>query len=166
MSEDQGGVSRPVPPLKRWVQPGVLVVALVCAVIAPRALTLTGLELTAPLEFPDAICHLYNVDLLHKVASARAADQQDPFFAEHPEQSTPQNPAALARLIKGGVSLRPFTEDVMVEAKRAAFEIYEEQAQEPGYRKIYEEWKRFRTESYRWFATAELAYASFAFPRD
>ena len=77
-----------------------------------------------------------------------------------------KNPAALARLIEAGVVLRPFGEDIMTGAKTAAFEIYAEQAAEPSYRKVYEHWSRFRTESFRWFATAELAYSAFAFPRD
>jgi len=71
-----------------------MLAALGCAVLLPRAVALRGLDLTAPLEFPDAICHLYNVDLLHKVSSG--AGQEDPFLLAHPEHAVPQNPAALA----------------------------------------------------------------------
>jgi TRAP-type mannitol/chloroaromatic compound transport system substrate-binding protein len=75
-----------------------------------------------------------------------------------------KNPAALARLVDRGVLLRPFSPDILDAARRAAEAIYEEQAAaDPGYRKVYEAWKKSRTELNRWFGTAELAYASYAF---
>ncbi len=77
------------------------------------------------------------------------------------------NPAALTRLLGHGVQLRRFTDDVMVEAQKVAFAIMEERAgQDAMYRKVFEHWKSFRTESFRWFNTAELAYQSFAFARE
>lgn len=77
-----------------------------------------------------------------------------------------QNPAALTRLLKHDVKLRRFSDDVMIEAEKIAFEIMEERAgKDAMYRKVYEQWKAFRTESFRWFNTAELAFQSFAFPR-
>lgn len=77
-----------------------------------------------------------------------------------------KNPPALQRLIKAGVKLRPFSDDIMEAAYLASFELYEEQAAaDPAYRKIYEAWKRARSDSYRWFNTAEQAYARFAFGR-
>ena len=77
------------------------------------------------------------------------------------------NPAALTRLLGHGVQLRRFTDDVMAEAQKVAFELMEERADKDAlYRKVFEHWKSFRTESFRWFNTAELAYQSFAFPRE
>lgn len=74
------------------------------------------------------------------------------------------NPPALQRLIGAGVQLRPFHQEIMAAAHRTSFELYEEQAAaDPGYRKVYEAWKKFRTESNAWFATAEQEYAQFAF---
>ena len=76
------------------------------------------------------------------------------------------NPQALERLLAAGVQLHHFPEDIMEAAHRTAFGLYEEQAAaDSGYRKIYEAWKTFRRTSYRWFDTAERAYADFAFPR-
>lgn len=76
------------------------------------------------------------------------------------------NPPALERLLRGGVQLRRFSDDVLTAAHRAAFGLYEEQAaKDPGYRKVYEAWKAWRVLSYRWFGTAERAFADFAFPR-
>jgi TRAP-type mannitol/chloroaromatic compound transport system substrate-binding protein len=33
-----------------------------------------------------------------------------------------------------------------------------------GYRKVYDAWRKMRADSFRWFSTSELAYASYAFP--
>ncbi|MEE9282132.1 MAG: TRAP transporter substrate-binding protein [Myxococcota bacterium] len=75
-----------------------------------------------------------------------------------------RNPPAMTRLRASGVEWRPFTDDVMVAAQRESVALLEENANaDPAYRKIYEEWKRFRTESFAWFGSAELAYAAFAF---
>jgi TRAP-type mannitol/chloroaromatic compound transport system substrate-binding protein len=76
------------------------------------------------------------------------------------------NPAAWDRLLAAGVQARPFPRDVMESARRVTTELIEEQAAaDAAYRKIYDAWKKFRDESYRWFGSAELAYEEFAFPR-
>ena len=76
-----------------------------------------------------------------------------------------QNPAALTRLLAEGVEIRPFSDDLLAAAQRTSLEMLEEQAAaDPSYRKVYEAWKKARSDAYRWFATAELAYANFAFP--
>jgi len=75
-----------------------------------------------------------------------------------------KNPAALERLIGHGVILRPFSQDLMKAAKETSEAMLEEQAdQDPTYRKVYDSWSKARKESFRWFGTAELAYAQFAF---
>lgn len=77
-----------------------------------------------------------------------------------------ENPAALARLVEGGVQLRPFAQDIMEAAQTQAEAILEQEASEdPTYRKIYDSWKAMRSSSYEWFSRAEMAYASFAFGR-
>jgi len=76
-----------------------------------------------------------------------------------------QNPAALERLVAGGVQLRRFSEDIMKAAHTQAMAILEENAAaDATYRKVYDQWKRFRDNSFRWFGTSEQAYAAFAFP--
>ena len=75
-----------------------------------------------------------------------------------------RNPAALVRLLEAGVEMRAFSDDLMRAAREISFEMLEEQATaDPTYRKIYDSWKKARSEAYRWFGTAELAYARFAF---
>ncbi len=77
-----------------------------------------------------------------------------------------QNPAALRRLLAQGTKLRKYPNDVLREAEKQAFEMYEELAsQDKTFREIFEGWKKFREETYRWHATAELSYAQFAFPK-
>jgi len=75
-----------------------------------------------------------------------------------------KNPAALARLVADGVSLLPFSKEIMDAARETAFDIMEEEAaKSASYRKIFDLWKKARTEAFEWFGTAELAYASYAF---
>lgn len=77
-----------------------------------------------------------------------------------------RNPEALTRLLRQGVDLRAFPQDVMEASYRESVALVEEQAAASAqYRAIYDEWKRFRMESFRWFSTSDQAYESFAFPR-
>lgn len=74
------------------------------------------------------------------------------------------NSQALARLVEGGTQLRRFSDSIMEASRRAATELAEENAaRDATYRRVYEHWKAFRESSFRWFATAELAYQNFAF---
>jgi TRAP-type mannitol/chloroaromatic compound transport system substrate-binding protein len=74
-----------------------------------------------------------------------------------------RNPEALRRLIDGGVQLRRFSPEIMQAAQRTAFAIMEENAtRDATYRKVYDTWKQFRENSFRWFGTAEQAYWEFA----
>lgn len=75
-----------------------------------------------------------------------------------------KNPLALARLVQHGVKLRPFPKDVMTAAYKAVFEMYEEEARKnPTFKKIYNEWLKFRKTQYQWFRLAEGTFANFAY---
>ena len=75
-----------------------------------------------------------------------------------------QNPQALERLLAAGVQTRPFAQEILTQAHTNAVQMYEELANtDPEYRKIYTEWKKARDASFRWFGTAESAYAQFSF---
>ncbi len=75
-----------------------------------------------------------------------------------------RNPPALAQLLAQGVEVRPFADDMLRAAANISRELLEEQAQaDAAYNKVYTAWKKARQEAYHWFATAELAYARFAF---
>ena len=75
-----------------------------------------------------------------------------------------RNPGALREIEAAGVELRPFSDDVMAAAKQASTEVLEDLAsKDPAYRAVYEVWSKARAEQFRWFGTAELAYAKHAF---
>ncbi len=75
-----------------------------------------------------------------------------------------KNPPALQRLLAGGTQLRPFSDEIMSLARTTIGEILEENAAaDAQYRQVYDHWRSFKEASYRWFGTAELRYAGFAF---
>ena len=77
-----------------------------------------------------------------------------------------KNPAALERLLEQGTDLRRFPDDVMRRAQEVTTQLLEDEAAgNDQYRTIYEAYKKVREDQYRWFGTAEMAYADFAFPR-
>jgi TRAP-type mannitol/chloroaromatic compound transport system substrate-binding protein len=74
------------------------------------------------------------------------------------------NPPAFRRLVEAGVTMRPFSDDLMAAARDASRQLLEDEAaQDPRYRKVFEHWDAARRASFEWFATAELAYQRFAF---
>jgi len=74
-----------------------------------------------------------------------------------------ENPRALQRLLQKGVTLRPFSDDILSEAREASRALVDDEAAaDPTYRKIRDHWRAFATESTRWLGTNELAYAAFA----
>ncbi|MFE1602468.1 TRAP transporter substrate-binding protein [Methylobacterium sp. ID0610] len=73
-----------------------------------------------------------------------------------------RNPGALRRLVGGGAQLKPFPQDVMEAALKAANEIYTEiSAKNPDFKRLYESLKSFRNEEYLWFQVAEYTYDNF-----
>jgi TRAP-type mannitol/chloroaromatic compound transport system substrate-binding protein len=72
------------------------------------------------------------------------------------------NPAALRRLIAGGAVLRRFPTPVMEASLKAANELYAETSiKNPNFKKVYEEWAKFRDEENLWFRVAEGSFDSF-----
>jgi TRAP-type mannitol/chloroaromatic compound transport system substrate-binding protein len=75
-----------------------------------------------------------------------------------------RNPAAMERLIGQGVETRPFAQEIMDRSFEAAAQILEDtSSKDPSYAKIYEPWKKARSQAFSWFNTAETAYSNFAF---
>ena len=73
-----------------------------------------------------------------------------------------RNPAALERLLKQGITMRPFSEDIMRGAFEASEQLLVDQAAaDADYARILEHWRAFRANSQRWFGTSELAYSRF-----
>jgi TRAP-type mannitol/chloroaromatic compound transport system substrate-binding protein len=73
-----------------------------------------------------------------------------------------KNTAGLQKLLKAGVQLHVFPDDVMKAAQKAAFDIYaDESGKNPLFKKTYENWKKFRDEQVQWFAANEGVYERF-----
>ena len=69
-----------------------------------------------------------------------------------------KNPPALLRLLQQGVKLHQFPADILAEAQKQAFALYEEEAaKNPAFKKIYTSWAAFRKQQHAWFNLAERA---------
>ncbi len=76
------------------------------------------------------------------------------------------NPEALIRLLAYGVEMRKFSDEILDAAFAQSTALLDQLAgRDALYRKIYDHWRRARTDSHRWFETAELSYCQYAFPR-
>jgi TRAP-type mannitol/chloroaromatic compound transport system substrate-binding protein len=72
------------------------------------------------------------------------------------------NPAALRRLIAGGVQLRPFSQPLMDTFLKTSNEVNAEaSANNPDFKKMYEHLMAFRNEEYMWWQVAEYSYDTF-----
>jgi len=90
----------------------------------------------------EAACHEANVDMMAHYDAV--------------------NPPALKRLIANGVKLQPFSNDIMAACFKATRDVFEEIAgKNEKFRKIYEPWKKFRTDQVEWFSIAENRFDNF-----
>ena len=72
------------------------------------------------------------------------------------------NPAALKRLVGGGVQLRPFSQAIMEASLKAANEVYAEtSATNPDFKKAYDSMAAYRSDQYLWWQVAEYAFDTF-----
>jgi TRAP-type mannitol/chloroaromatic compound transport system substrate-binding protein len=102
-------------------------------------------------QLPDAYKHVLEV----------AAAEENAGMMQRYDTS---NPPALQRLIADGVDVRRCPDDIMHAAWRESNSLLEGlSAQHAQFRRIYEPWKRFREESFRYFDISEQAYSAFAF---
>ena len=73
-----------------------------------------------------------------------------------------RNPVALKQLVGGGTKLFRFPKDVMETAFREAHALYSEvSAKNPNFKKVYEDYARFRTDQNLWFRFAEAGFDDF-----
>jgi TRAP-type mannitol/chloroaromatic compound transport system substrate-binding protein len=73
-----------------------------------------------------------------------------------------RNPEALRQLVAGGTKLFRFPKDVMEAAFKAAMEVYSElSAANPAWKKVYEDYAKFRADQNLWFRFAEAGFDSF-----
>ena len=72
------------------------------------------------------------------------------------------NPHALKQLVGAGTKLRAFPNDVMNAAFKASMEMYSElSASNPAWKKVYEDYSKFRTDENLWFRFTEATFDNF-----
>ncbi|MDI9640091.1 TRAP transporter substrate-binding protein DctP [Geitlerinema splendidum] len=77
------------------------------------------------------------------------------------------NGEALERLTLKGVQLLSYSLEILQAAQKEAFALYEDTAsQNAGFKVVYEQWKAFRTQAYRWNRINDLDFASFSFSQE
>lgn len=73
-----------------------------------------------------------------------------------------RNPAALKRLVASGTKLHRFPKDVMEAAFKGANELYAElSGTNANWKKIYDDWSKFRGDQTLWFRFAEAGFDDF-----
>lgn len=73
-----------------------------------------------------------------------------------------RNPDALKRLVGGGAQLRPMPRPVMETAFKIGQEIYAElSAKNANWKRIYDDWSKFRSDQVLWFRVAEREFDNF-----
>jgi TRAP-type mannitol/chloroaromatic compound transport system substrate-binding protein len=73
-----------------------------------------------------------------------------------------RNPIALKELVAKGAKLRPFSNDVLSAAFKAAMELYDElSAKNPDWKKVYADYSKYRADANLWFRFTEAKFDSF-----
>jgi len=73
-----------------------------------------------------------------------------------------KNPGALRQLVGAGTKLRPFPNDVMAAAFKAAMAMYAELSQKnPNWKKVYDDFAKFRADQNLWFRFTEARFDTF-----
>ena len=73
-----------------------------------------------------------------------------------------KNPGALKQLVAGGTKLHRFPKDLMDKAFKESMELYaENSAKNPAWKKVYEDYSKFRAEANLWFRFTEMSFDTF-----
>lgn len=71
------------------------------------------------------------------------------------------NPPALRRLVEKGTQLRPFPQEMVAAAYKAAMELYSDLSKtNPDFKKLYDSMRKFQLESNPWYQASEYSYDS------
>ncbi|MGB8699935.1 MAG: TRAP transporter substrate-binding protein [Thermosynechococcaceae cyanobacterium] len=75
-----------------------------------------------------------------------------------------RNNEALQRLLKSGVALRPYSNEILAAAEQAAFALFDEfSAKDADFKRIFAEWKPFRDRIYAWNNINEGSFARYSY---
>jgi TRAP-type mannitol/chloroaromatic compound transport system substrate-binding protein len=73
-----------------------------------------------------------------------------------------KNPGALKQLVGAGAKLRPFPADLMTQAFRQSMKLYDElSGRNPSWRKVYADYRKFRSDQNLWFRFTEATFDRF-----
>ena len=73
-----------------------------------------------------------------------------------------RNPGALKQLVAGGTKLHRFPKDLMDKAFKEAIELYaENSAKNPAWKKVYDDYSKFRADANLWFRFTEMSFDTF-----
>ena len=73
-----------------------------------------------------------------------------------------KNPTALKQLIGGGAQLRQFSKEIMDACYKEAHALYDEtSAKNETFKKVYDDYKKFRDEQFQWWQIAEGSYNNY-----
>ena len=77
-----------------------------------------------------------------------------------------RNNEALERLLKSGVKLRSYSPEILAAAEKASFELYNEySAQDPDFKRIFDQWKPFRDRIYKWNNINEGSFSRYSYEK-
>ncbi|MBL8383968.1 MAG: TRAP transporter substrate-binding protein [Burkholderiales bacterium] len=73
-----------------------------------------------------------------------------------------KNPGALKKLVAAGTKLRPFPRPVMDACSAAAADLYKETAaKNENFRKVFDDWSKFRDDQILWFRVTEQSFDNY-----
>jgi TRAP-type mannitol/chloroaromatic compound transport system substrate-binding protein len=77
-------------------------------------------------------------------------------------QSDALNREAFQRLIASGTQFKPFSQDILVAAKKISFDLYQQSAsQDATFKEVFDNWEKFRQEIISWNKVNELSFSNF-----
>lgn len=77
------------------------------------------------------------------------------------------NREAIGRLTSGGTQLTQYSPEILKAGQERAFELYAENAAKSAdFKKVYEPWKTFRDQVYRWNRVNDVSFATFAMTQE
>ena len=74
-----------------------------------------------------------------------------------------RNATVLQRLVKGGTQLEFYGEPILKAAQEATDQILAQNAADPTFKGIYDQWRAFRQEVFAWNRVNEFSYARFVY---
>jgi TRAP-type mannitol/chloroaromatic compound transport system substrate-binding protein len=75
-----------------------------------------------------------------------------------------RNNQALERLLSGGTQVRPYSQEILQAASKAAFALYDDfAAKDADFKAVYEPWKQFRDRIYAWDKLNQGSFTNFVY---